>query len=153
MKRGFAGPQGALKLEGPKWRQGAPHIKQPAGGSSGALASLGEAAPSLRTIPWKGLSCEQPAGNTWTECLCPEEVIWEHTKAFSTVPLRLQVPESICQQPGTIFSLRERYAVHTTHTPTHPGSGFTNRLLHMPDGSRVSFSIWFPSTLGMNEVL
>lgn len=102
MNRGFAGPQGALKLEGPKWRQGGPHIKQPAGGSPGALASLGEAAPSLKDNSLEGTQLEQPAGNTWTECLCPEEVIWEHTKAFTTVPLRLQVPESICQQPGTI---------------------------------------------------
>lgn len=27
-----------------------------------------------------------------------------------------------------------------------------NKFLHMPDGLRVSFSFWFPSTFGMNEV-
>lgn len=39
-----------------------------------------------------------------------------------------------------------------THTQKAPHLISMNKFLHMPDGSRLSLPIWFPSTFVMNEV-
>ena len=74
---GFAGPPwspGARRQGGKVFK---PHTKQPvdAGRNPGAFAMVGKAGP-WRAIPGEGLSCEQPVGRRWNECIGPKEGLW-----------------------------------------------------------------------------
>lgn len=55
-----------------------------------------------RGIPGEGLSCEQPAGNRWNECLGREEGIWGMHYGIHDSPIKMVGPQELCQQPGTI---------------------------------------------------
>lgn len=53
-------------------------------------------------IPGEGLNCEQPAGNSWNECLGREEGIWGMHYGIHDSPIKTVGPQELCQQPGTI---------------------------------------------------